>query len=358
MADRKEANSERAELGDDSAQPLDTRALSRYLSEHVPGVVGEVAARKFAGGQSNPTYKLDAGGRQLVLRKKPQGVLLPTAHMIEREYRVYRALESSEVPVPRPLLYCKDASVIGTEFFVMDYVAGRIFWDPALPNVEASERRAIYSEMVRVLAALHCVDYAACGLADYGKPGNYFARQLKRWTEQYRAAQTETLPAMDALSRWLPAHLPSDDTTTLVHGDFRLDNMIFHPTEPRVLAVLDWELSTLGHPLADLAYACMPYHLGAPGRAAIAGIAGPGTAIPREAEYLAEYCKHTGRTSLPDHTFCLAFSLFRYAAIVQGVYRRGLDGNASSSDATSYRDRVAQAAEVGFQLVRASGSDV
>jgi aminoglycoside phosphotransferase (APT) family kinase protein len=347
---------ERPELSDGAAAPLDTQVLASYLAERVSEFAGGAAitARKFAGGQSNPTYKLEAGGKTFVLRKKPSGVLLPTAHMVEREYRVFRALEATDVPVPRPLVFCDDPSVIGTEFFVMEYVAGRIFWDPTLPELAASARGAIYAEMARVLAALHRVDYAARGLADYGKAGNYFARQIKRWTQQYHAAQTEPLPAMDALIAWLPEHIPHDDHTTLVHGDYRLDNMIFHPSEPRVLAVLDWELSTLGHPLADLAYNCMPYHLGAAGGRALRELAGPASGIPTEHEYVATYCRQAGRAEVSPavHAFCLAFSLFRYASIVQGVYKRGLDGNASSGDAVSYRDRVAQAAEIGWQLVR------
>jgi aminoglycoside phosphotransferase (APT) family kinase protein len=275
--------------------------------------------------------------------------------MVDREHRVFRALADSDVPVPRPLLFCEDTSVIGTEFFVMEYVEGRIFWDPTLPALPVAERSAIYAEMARVLAALHTLDFAARGLADYGKPGNYFARQIKRWTSQYVAARTETIASMDALAAWLPEHIPSDgDPVSLVHGDFRLDNMIFHPKEPRVLALLDWELSTLGHPLADLAYACLPYHLGGVAWPALRGIAGAASGVPPERELVAEYCRHVGRELVaPEvHAFCLAFSLFRYASIVQGVYRRGLDGNASSRDAVSYRDRVVQAADVAWAIAR------
>ncbi|HEX2679130.1 MAG TPA: phosphotransferase family protein, partial [Polyangiales bacterium] len=216
---------ERPELSAPSDLPFDARALGAYLAAHIPGVSSELVIQKFAGGQSNPTYKLQAGERVMVLRKKPAGQLLATAHMVDREHRVFSALADSDVPVPRPLLYCSDASVIGTEFFVMEYVTGRIFWDPALPSLQPAERRAMYTEMARVLAALHEVDYAARGLADYGKPGNYFARQIKRWTQQYHAAKTDALRDMDALIDWLPAHIPNDDTTTLVHGDYRLDNM-------------------------------------------------------------------------------------------------------------------------------------
>jgi aminoglycoside phosphotransferase (APT) family kinase protein len=338
-----------AELG---AHAIDAAALGRYLHAQRPELFADLAIRKFAGGQSNPTYKLDSLGRSFVLRKKPPGVLLPTAHMVDREFRVLSALVDTDVPVARPVVFCAETSVIGTEFFVMEYVQGRIFWDPLLPELTAAERGAVYREMARVLSALHAVDYRARGLGDYGKPGNYFARQIKRWSEQYVAAQTEPVPSMDALMAWLPRHVPQDDTTSLVHGDFRLDNMIFHPSEPRVLAVLDWELSTLGHPLADLAYNCMPYHLAQPGRSRVSEVAGEQSGIPTEAEYVATYARHAGRGEVPAFEFYLAFSLFRYASIVQGVYKRGLLGNASSgTDAVGYRQRVLDAADVAWALV-------
>ncbi|HEX4354278.1 MAG TPA: phosphotransferase, partial [Polyangiales bacterium] len=238
------------------------------------------------------------------------------------------------------------------EFFLMDYVAGRVFWDPMLPQLTAAERTAIYREMVRVLAALHKVDYGAVGLADYGKPGNYFARQIKRWGAQYEAAKTDQLASMDALMRWLPANVPTDDTTTIAHGDYRIDNMIFHPTEARVLGVLDWELSTLGHPLADLAYNCLPYHLEGPDRPPLSTAAISGSGIPTEAEYVASYCALTGRSGELDLRFHLAFSLFRSASILQGVYKRGLSGNASSgAEAVAYRDRVVRCADLAWSLV-------
>jgi aminoglycoside phosphotransferase (APT) family kinase protein len=347
---------ERPEFAQHHALPIDAAALTEYLRKHLPGALGGTAplrVQKFAGGQSNPTYKVESDDRAFVLRKKPTGTLLPTAHMIDREYRIMRALAESEVPVPTVHLYCADPTVIGGEFFIMDYVPGRIFWDPTLPQLPAAQRRDVYREMTRVLACLHRVDPAALGLADYGKAGNYFARQIKRWSQQYEAARTEELPAMDELVRWLPQNVPDDETTSLVHGDFRLDNMIFHPSEARILAILDWELSTLGDPLADLAYSCIPYHLSAPGREPLALAANSGTGIPTEAEYVADYLRFSGRTDSVNLRFHLAFSLFRSASIIQGVYKRGLSGNASSgAEAVGYRERVVLAANTAWDLVR------
>jgi aminoglycoside phosphotransferase (APT) family kinase protein len=344
---------ERAEFAETHKLPIDEAALFAYLSQHIPGFSGPLTVKKFAGGQSNPTYKLETPDAAYVLRKKPPGTLLPTAHMVDREYRVLTALKNTDVPVAQTRLFCADSNVIGSEFFVMDYVAGRIFWDPTLPQVPTENRRALYKEMVRVLAALHSVNIEAAGLSDYGKPGNYFARQIKRWASQYEAAKTEPLPEMDQLLAYLQAHVPADDSVALVHGDYRFDNMIFHPTEPRVLAVLDWELSTLGHPLADLAYSCMAYHLDAPGRAPLEEFARSGGGIPTEQEYIAEYCALSGRSADLDLRYYVAFSLFRYASIVQGVYKRGLSGNASSgaTEATLYRGRVERAAHVACELV-------
>jgi aminoglycoside phosphotransferase (APT) family kinase protein len=341
-----------------SALKIDAEALARYLAPRIDGVNGALRVRQFAGGQSNPTYLLacDAGGgkpaREWVLRKKPPGPLLPTAHAVDREYRIFTALEGSDVPVPKAYLFCDDPNVIGTEFFVMEYLAGRIFWDATLPGLAPAERSAIFDEMNRVLAALHLVDYAARGLGDYGKPGNYFERQIRRWTQQYEAAKTDVVPSMERLIEWLPAHVPSDDQTCLVHGDFRLDNMIFDPREPRVRAVLDWELSTLGHPLADLAYNCMPYHGAFRTAVPLREVAGEATGIPTEAEYVAAYCRRTGRESIPNWRFYLAFSFFRSASIVQGVYHRGLQGNASSAqEALGMRARTLAASEAGWRIV-------
>jgi aminoglycoside phosphotransferase (APT) family kinase protein len=337
---------------------IDAEALARYLAQRLPDVSGALRVRQFAGGQSNPTYHLACGDeregkpvREWVLRKKPPGTLLPTAHAVDREYRIFSSLAGSDVPVPRTYLYCDDASVIGTEFFVMEYVRGRIFWDATLPGLSPAERSAIYDEMNRVLAALHRVDYAARDLADYGKPGNYFARQIRRWTQQYEAAKTDHVEAMERLIEWLPAHIPGDDQTCLVHGDFRLDNMIFDAHEPRVRAVLDWELSTLGHPLADLAYNCMPYHGAFRTAVPLRDVAGDASGIPTEAQYVAAYCRGTGRASIPAFGFYLAFSFFRSASIVQGVYHRGLQGNASSAqEALNMRARTLAASETGWRI--------
>lgn len=342
-----------AEFGSEtSSLAIDEAALFGYLRGRLPNLADELRVRQFAGGQSNPTYHLASATAEWVLRKKPPGTLLPTAHMIEREYRVFAALAGTSVPVPETYLFCEDRSVIGTEFLVMQYVRGRIFWDPALPGMASAERSAIYDEMNRVLAALHGVDFAARGLGDYGRPGNYFARQIKRWSQQYEAAKTDDLPSMDRLLAWLPANIPNADDTCLVHGDFRMDNMIFHPTEPRVLALLDWELSTLGHPLADLAYTCMPYHSPLRAPQPLADIAGSESGIPTEAQFVADYCRRVGRAGITEWPFYMAFSFFRYASITQGVYHRGLQGNASSAgDAPRMRARAVEAADTGLKLL-------
>jgi aminoglycoside phosphotransferase (APT) family kinase protein len=332
---------------------LDEAALARYLAEQVPGFGALREVRQFEGGQSNPTYLVRASGADYVLRKKPPGALLPSAHLVEREYRVMRALAAHGVPVPPMLVLCEDASIIGTPFFVMGCVDGRVFRQPHLPGVSPAERAAMYDDMAAVLARIHGVDVAAAGLSDYGKPGNYYARQIARWGGQYVAAKTGEIPAMDRLMEWLPAHIPPGDETTVVHGDYRVENLIFHPTEPRVVAVVDWELSTLGHPLADLAYNCLTYHL-APealgrGEAADSDCAG----LPTEAEYVAAYCRRTGRSGVPQWHFYLAFSMFRLASILQGVYARGLQGNAASSYALQRGAAAAQIADKGWAIAQA-----
>ncbi|HEV8641271.1 MAG TPA: phosphotransferase family protein, partial [Methylomirabilota bacterium] len=273
---------------------FDLEALERYMERQVEGFRGPLTVRQFRGGQSNPTYYLEAGDRQYVLRRKPPGKLLPSAHAVDREYRVITALARSGVPVPRTYALCEDPDVIGTPFYVMAYVPGRVLPDPRLPGAATAERAAIYDAMNEVLARLHAVDWEAAGLADFGRPGNYIARQIHRWTSQYRASETETIPAMERLIAWLPEHIPAPDETTLVHGDYRLGNMIIHPTAPRVAAVLDWELSTLGHPLGDLAYHCLPFRLRHDQFEGFAGEARP-AGIPSEEEYLAAYCRRTGR---------------------------------------------------------------
>jgi len=313
---------------------LETERLGPYLSAHVPGFGEFVGAEKFAGGQSNPTFLVTSTQGRFVLRRKPPGTLLKSAHAVDREYRIMAALARTDVPVPRVLHLCEDDAVIGSMFYVMDYVEGRIFWDGRLPDLSSGERGAIYDSMNGALAALHKVDPAAVGLADYGRPGSYFERQIARWTGQYRASETHPIPAMDALIGWLEGNTPADDgRVSLVHGDYRLDNMIFEPAGTRILAVLDWELSTLGHPLADLAYQCMQWRL--PSEGAFRGLGGidrKAHGIPTEAEYVELYCRRTGTEVIGNWPFYLAFSFFRLAAILQGVYKRSLDGNASNPE--------------------------
>ncbi|MBF9196320.1 phosphotransferase family protein [Microvirga terrestris] len=317
-----------------AAAHLDTEHLGPYLAVQVPRFGQLVSAEKFAGGQSNPTFLITSTEGRFVLRRKPPGALLKSAHAVDREYRIMAALAQTDVPVPRVLHLCEDEAVIGSMFYVMDYVEGRIFWDGKLPDLKPEERTAIYDSMNGALAALHSVDPAAVGLADYGKPGSYFERQIGRWTGQYRASETHPVPAMDELIAWLDGNTPEDDgRVSLVHGDYRLDNMIFEPAGTRILAVLDWELSTLGHPLADLAYQCMQWRLPSEGVfRGLGGIDRKAHGIPTEAEYVERYCRRTGFEVVGHWPFYLAFSFFRLAAILQGVYKRSLDGNASNPE--------------------------
>ena len=334
---------------------LPDAALAAYLETALAGFSGPLTSTKFKGGQSNPTYRLDAASGVYVLRRKPPGQLLASAHAVDREFRVLTALHGSAVPVARPLHLCRDESVIGSMFYVMEFVDGRIFWDPALPELGTAERAAYYDAIVSTLAALHAVDVDAAGLADYGKPGNYFARQIARWSEQYRASQTRAIPDMDALMDKLAARCPADDgVVALVHGDFRIDNLMFDPLEPRVRAVVDWELSTLGHPLADLGYFCMALRL--PRNPALPGLGGMDRAalgIPDEAALLARYSALSGRPIPADWPFVLAFSFFRMAAIAQGVAKRAQQGNASSAQATQAGQMTAMLAEAGLATLRA-----
>lgn len=316
-------------------QAIDDVRLADWLGRHVAPLDGPLVVAQFKGGQSNPTYLLTAGRQSYVLRRKPPGRLLPSAHAVDREYRVIRALADSGVPVARAYALCEDASVIGTAFYVMEFVAGRVMWDPRLPDLPPAGRAAIHDEVNRVIAALHAVDYTAVGLGDFGRTGEYIARQVVRWTRQYRDSETDRIEAMDNLIDWLPAHVPPGEETCIVHGDYRIDNVIFHPQEPRILAVLDWELSTLGHPLADFAYHCMVWRV-LPG--VFRGLAGtdlPALGIPTEAEYVAAYCRRTGREGIEsrDWEYYIAYNLFRLAAILQGVLARALQGNAASSEA-------------------------
>lgn len=334
------------------AHRFDERALDMYLKNSLQGYEGPLTVQQFEGGQSNPTFLLTAGGKQYVMRKKPPGKLLPSAHQVDREFRVMKALKESDVPVPDMYLLCEDENIIGTTFFVMEYVQGRIMEDITLPDMTPDERRAIYLDMVRVLAALHSVDYAALGLEDFGKPGNYFSRQIGRWSKQYVAAKTDEIPSMERLMEYLPANVPADDTSCIVHGDYRMGNMLFHPYEPKIAALLDWELSTLGHPLGDLGYSCMFYHSGIAGRTSLEGLTGQASGIPTEDEFLAEYCRLTGRDSIPNWNFYLAFSFFRLASILQGVYKRGIMGNASSTEAIERGRLAREIADLAWALLK------
>ncbi len=314
--------------------PEDMAGFDAWARAEVEGYRGPSKATKFPSGQSNPTYLVEAESDRYVLRRKPPGKLLKSAHMIEREFRVLKALGRTGFPAPRALALCQDDAIIGTPFYVMAHVEGRIFWDPALPELEREQRAPVYDAMNDGLASLHAIDVAAAGLSDFGKPGNYFARQLQRWTEQYRASETGRIEDMERLIGWLVAAAPPDDgRVALVHGDWRIDNMIFDAHAPKLLAVLDWELSTLGHPFADLAYQCMQWRL--PNAGAFRGLGGLDRAalgIPSEAEFIAGYCRRSGLDHISHWTFLIAFSFFRVAAIVQGVYKRSLDGNASNPE--------------------------
>jgi len=336
------------------AAQLDTAALSRYLEGRLQSFKGPIAAEKTPSGQSNPTFVLTAPSGRYVLRKKPPGQLLKSAHAVEREYRIMKALQDSDVPVPRMLILCEDDSVLGTPFFVMQYVDGIVFWDPSLPELGNAERSRVYDEQNRALAALHSIDPAAVGLADFGKAGSYFARQRDRWTKQYRASETEHLPDMETLIAWLEANEPPDDgRASLVHGDYRIDNMIFKPDGSRLLAVIDWELSTIGHPFSDLAYQCMQWRF--PNQETMRGLANVDRAalgIPTEQEYIAKYCARVGIAGIENWNFYLAFSFFRLAAIVQGVKKRGLEGNASNPEkALKSGERVPLMAKMGVAVI-------
>ncbi len=335
-------------------QRFDAEALDAWMRAHVDGYPGgPLEAEQFKGGQSNPTFLLRAKGARYVLRTKPGPAarLLPSAHAIEREFRVMSALHGAGFPVPRQHALCTDEAVLGRAFFVMEHVEGRVLWDQSLPGMTPAERAAIYDEQNRVIAQLHAMDYGAIGLQDYGKPGNYFARQIERWTKQYQASMTEPIEAMDRLSAWLPAHIPPGDDTSIVHGDYRLDNLIFHPAEPRILAVLDWELSTLGHPLADFSYHCMSWHI-PPGQfRGIAGLDLAALGIPALREYVARYCERTGKAIREeDFDFYLAYNMFRLAGIMQGIMKRYVDGTASSAAALENGKAARPMAEMAWRF--------
>jgi aminoglycoside phosphotransferase (APT) family kinase protein len=336
-----------------SAHRFDEGALADYLDRCLGGVA-PISVRQFEGGQSNPTFLVERAGERFVVRKKPPGKLLKSAHQVDREYRVMTALQGSDVPVPETVALCEDDAVLGTAFFVMRHVPGRVIVDQTLPDFTSAERSAYYEDTARVLAALHTVDPEAVGLGDFGRPGNYYERQVSRWGRQYEDSKTDDIPSMDALVEWLPKNVPASDETRIVHGDYRVGNCIIHPTAPRIAAVLDWELSTLGHPLADLAYFCQGYHGEAvPGGSLVdRDLAAIG--IPDEASFVARYCELADRGPIEIWTFYLVFVMFRSAAIVQGVYKRGLDGNASSENAKMYGALVKQHADRAWRLVESS----
>ncbi len=336
------------------AHRFDEQRLLDYLLAQIDDFRGPLQIRQFKGGQSNPTYLLESSTGCYVLRRKPPGKLLKSAHAVEREFRVISALFSADFPVPRPVVLCEDDEVIGTTFFVMEFVEGRIFWDLDLPGLEPAERTAIYDNVNETIARLHNYDFAALGLADFGKPGNYFARQISRWTGQYRASETSTVDAMNALIDWLPENIPADDSASIVHGDYRLDNMIVHSTEPRVIAVLDWELSTIGHPLADFTYHLMTWQMPEIGIGSI-GLAGKPLAelgIPEEEAYIEAYCRRTGRTGIANRNFYSAFNFFRLAAILQGIAGRVRDGTAASAHAAQAVNAVTPLANMGWEYAK------
>ncbi len=335
------------------AHRFNEKALVEYLRPKLGDFHEGIKVRQFKYGQSNPTFLISGGTREYVLRKKPPGKLLPSAHAIDREYRIFKALQDTDVPVPRTYLLCEDESVIGTAFYIMEKVNGRIFRDSIAEDVSSpKERAAIFDSMNKALANIHKVDWKACGLSDFGKIGNYMARQVNRWTRQYETSMTDQIETMDSLIKWLNENIPEDDATTIVHGDFRFDNLIIHPIEPRVVATLDWELSTLGHPLADLAYSCMKYYFSASlNYRGYKDLDLETLGIPTEKEYVAAYCRRTGRDEITDWTFFVAFGIFRLAAICQGVYKRGLIGNAASENAKTYGAQVWSLSEIACDVI-------
>lgn len=335
-----------------SRQQFDIDALTTWMGAHVGGFQGPLTVEQFKGGQSNPTFKLITPAKTFVMRSKPgpAAKLLPSAHAIEREFQVMAALKKAAMPVANMIALCVDESVIGRAFFIMEFVDGRVLWNPALPGMTPTERAAIFDEMNRVIARLHQVDFAAIGLAGYGKAGNYFERQIARWTKQYRASETETIDAMDKLIEWLPQHIPPGEETSIVHGDYRLDNLIFHATEPKVLAILDWELSTLGHPLADFAYHCMAWHVPPSAFRGLAGLNLEELGIPDFKSYVATYCQRTGRPGIENFEYYLAYNLFRMAGILQGIMKRVANGTAASEQAVAMGKAARPLAELGWKV--------
>ena len=337
----------------DGVHTLDIEKLSDYLTQQLDEFTGIKQSKKFNTGQSNPTYLLETAEKKYVLRKKPPGDLLPSAHAVDREYRIIKALEETKVPVPRTVFLCNDENIIGTIFYVMEFVDGRIFWDPTLPEIDENKRMKVYEETVRIMAELHKIDVEKAGLLDFGKPGNYFERQVGRWIKQYRAAETESYPEVETLIAWLEKTMPDDDgLISIVHGDYRLYNMIFDHEEESMLALLDWELSTIGHPYADLAYQCMNWHIPQIGiTPGLAGINLQKLGIPSEDDYVSNYCSKMGINSIPNWSFYLAFGFFRLAGIAQGVYKRSIQGNASADNAKELGAAVPILGKIALSIV-------
>jgi aminoglycoside phosphotransferase (APT) family kinase protein len=350
MTSRQEQNTGTREVR--AEHQIDVAVLEAYMASHVESFRGPLTVAQFKGGQSNPTYLLSAGSGRYVLRRKPPGRLLKSAHAVDREYRIISALYAADFPVPRPYVLCEDDEVVGTMFYIMEYVAGRIFWDLDLPGMSREDRSALYDDVNQTIARLHSFDFRGLGLEDYGRPGNYFERQISRWTGQYRASETVAVKSMDALIAWLPENIPGDDSASIVHGDFRLDNMIVHPARPRVVAVLDWELSTVGHPLADFTYHLMAWQMPEIGIGST-GLLGKdleALGIPDENSYTRMYCERTGRGDGIEHRdFYSAFNFFRLAAILQGIVGRVRDGTAASAHANEAAAAVQPLADLGWQ---------
>lgn len=339
---------------------FDEAKLAAYMEAHVDGYKGPLEVRQFKGGQSNPTYQLITPGHRYVMRRKPPGKLLPSAHAVDREYKVITALGKVDFEVPRTYCLCEDESITGTMFYIMDMMDGRILWDPLLPGLEPAARGKMYESLCDVMARLHMVDYEAIGLGDFGKPGNYFERQISRWSKQYVASQTESIPEMDKLMEWLPANVPTENSTSIVHGDYRMDNTVMHPTEPRVIAVLDWELSTLGHPLGDFTYSMLQWVM--PDLGTGAGVASfansdlKALGIPSLEDYTKMYCERTNRSGIDNLDFYFSFNFFKLAGILQGIVGRVRDGTASSAHAEQQAARVRPLAEAAWKHALKAGA--
>ena len=333
------------------AHRIDEATLFAYLRDHIDGIDANVEVRQFPVGQSNPTYLIISGGTKYVLRKKPPGKLLPSAHAIDREFRVIRALEGSAIPVPKALHFCQNSKIIGTEFFIMEMIEGRVFHDPALPGMSKKDRIKFFDNYIRILTTLHSIDINTVGLSGFGRPDGYLERQIARWSKQYEASKTEDIPSMDRVITWLPKNLPEDTSISIVHGDYRPGNTITHTKEPKIVAVLDWELATLGHPLADLGYCCAAYY----GKISSVGdfslLDHEDLGIPTKEEFIRKYCEYSGRSQIKDAIYYVIFSLFRSAAIIQGVYKRGIDGNASSEQALMFGKMAKDRALSAWKLI-------